>query len=711
MLHLVRSRPTAALPWRLGRQRPGGKAGEGERQARRSFHGQAQGEWPAHGRSIAPNVWLQPNVLVRKSRPWAEPDLTYRLMVGPDLLASNEQPPADLVDQLTTAGAISQDVFPRANQERIRLALSRFTWFCWWKTCIVVHGTVRKLLNPGEAPPVYAPICDGTVQIFQVDLGCTLDRLDSFRVLLLRDLLTEKLRGLTIATERLDRLRVSADFGPRAQARSIGEATARLVQSSAVAGRAEARAEVAMGQVARMGPTAVGGTPVVSSAAEAAITLASLPAHLVKQFVVANKPILWLHLCQLIPDWAFCWQALGEVPIQSEGTFWAEICFWCPDDFPDLYFEVVQNINGAQREIYDPPIACSTYYDYDGSRSVDIVIDDPLAVACVPYPHRPVSGVYVWPTAIGNLDLNVITDLEGIPTVSTALTGSGFGKNPWAGTLALQMSFDPAILSTSVRYYRWSYRFDGDADFTQINESVTHRYRQAISFSPLSFVYQPFVLGPNTVNATHNLYHVIPDLDPSPGGFGWVDVNDPLDRPFGYFDSTGNLLPPFTNRDDALPRRTGLCTLLLELFDGSGNLVPCSNLGLPGPFVFVLPDPLNPAAYTSSLTANNVTPQGQLSFRVRVDNEDTVAELPGVHVGAASADGCGLLHVGTLSDLVSVDYVATHPHNFLSWDLSIIRGTCTVTSFGGGIQTLPHLPRTQTRHPCYSPRRAAVPTA
>jgi hypothetical protein len=153
-------------------------------------------------------------------------------------------------------------------------------------------------------------------------------------------------------------------------------------------------------------------------------------------------------------------------------------------------------------------------------------------------------------------------------------------------------------------------------------------------------------------------------------------VDDPSDRPFAYFDSTGNLLPKFTHTD-ASPRKTGLCTLLLELFDVNGVQVPCGNRGLLGPFVFVLPNPALPGTYTSALTANNVTLEGQLFFRVRVDNEDTVAQLPGVHVGALSADAdCGLLHVASLSEMVSVDYVATHPHNFLSWDLTINRGHC-----------------------------------
>ena len=115
-----------------------------------------------------------------------------------------------------------------------------------------------------------------------------------------------------------------------------------------------------------------------SSPSELANTLASLGPAGLKPYIVANNRFLWPFWCELIPDYLFCWQELTEVPIQSDGTFNAEICFWCPEDFPDLYFEVVQNLDGVETEIYDPQIACSTFYDYDGTESVDIVIDDPV---------------------------------------------------------------------------------------------------------------------------------------------------------------------------------------------------------------------------------------------------------------------------------------------------------------------------------------------
>src|SRR5215470_8742101 len=123
-----------------------------------------------------------------------EGDQNYRVIVGPDLIGKQMEPPHDLTQQLSRAKVLSQDIIAQAKRDSVRFSLSKFIWFCWWETCITVHGTVRKLLNPGNPNPQYAPICNGTVQIFQVDLECTLDHLASFQVLTLRDVLVDKLR-------------------------------------------------------------------------------------------------------------------------------------------------------------------------------------------------------------------------------------------------------------------------------------------------------------------------------------------------------------------------------------------------------------------------------------------------------------------------------------------------------------------------------------
>ena len=661
------------------------------------FHGQQKGQElpPARAYLFDRMGKLLASELVGKQGVTfaVEPQAGQKVMVGPDVLGSSKKPPADLEAQLVKASAVTQDIIPQQLRDGLKVAIGNHVWGCWWQTCIVVHGTVRKLLNPGDPNPQYGTICNGTVQIFQVDLGCTLDRLASFDVLTLRDRIVQVLRGAITLEQLAANPPVFVnpnppDPAPEKSLQFVSQAQSMRVARMRHSAAASANLNLLASSLAsKAGNRASQLSASATSLTDIATVLSSLEGADLRNFMVAKNAVLYPYWCWLIPDEWFCWQELGDVSIQSDGSFSAEVCFWCPADFPDLYFEVVQNIGGFDREISDPQIACSTYYDYDGSQSVDIVVDDPTAVACLPDPGRPIPGndLYVWPTAIGNADLRGITDLES--GLTTATTGLLSGFNPWGGSLALQMIFDPNLkTSSSLRYYRWSYKFDGDLGFTEIGTPVNHRY-MTVSYSPLQINLHSVNLGPHTVGSTTNLFDI---PDPFPGD-GWVDINDPYDRPFAYFDSTGNGLAAFTY-NDTISRRSGMCTLMLEMFDGSGNLAPCSNLGGSGPFKFVLPDMGVPTQYTSVLTANNITPAGQLVFRVKVDNNDTVAQLIDVDtsVPCVTDCDCGMRHYSSGSDLVSVHYVASHPNNYLTWGLAINRGTTgTVASATGATSSPP----------------------
>ncbi len=598
-------------------------------------------------------------------------DQNYRLYVGPDLLGEEKISPKELLQQLGRAKAVLQDILAPLRPSLLEIAISRAIHLCWWRYCVIVRGNVRKQFAPGT----YATICQGTVKIYEVDFLCYLQRLPLPELERLRDDLLDLLRR--------------PPFPPLPQPIPFPfpEPNPPFPPIPPGPGPDPAPFRQLMFQPA----SEASSSPAFTSASlsDVAVRLAVLKGEPLQRYLVQNKVILAPYLCLILPDYFYCLRLLAEVPIQSDGSFYKELCFWCPSDIPDLYFRVTQNLGGTERLVYSPPIACNTYWDYNGTPPIQITVTDPQAVACLEDPDRPIPGdeLYVWPTAIGNIDLRNITDLESNPLVSTAATGLVNGATPWGGTLALQMNFDPRLKTLSnVRYYRWSYKFEGDSDFTQINATVTHRY-MTITYSPLTIHLHPVVLGPKTVNGVTNLYDV---PDPSPGD-GWVNINDPYDRPFAYFDSTGNNLPPFTY-NDVLPRRSGLVTLLLEMFDASGNLVPCSNLGGSGPFKFVLPDLGSPNAYTSVLTPNNITPQGQLMFRVRVDNADTVSQLQNVRTPLGTADSCGFLRFNSLSDLVSVEYVARHPNNFLTWGLGISRGLCGGVASTSGSTSSPALP-------------------
>src|SRR5664280_2514743 len=379
----------------------------------------------------------------------------YQFRVGPDLLRDQKTVPADLVAQLEKAKAISQDYIPAIHGDAVAVIVGHLVWPCWiFPTCINVHGTVRKLLNPGSARPVYASICQGTVQIFQVDLECTLDTLAPPFLLTLRDNLVSRLTA-----EQVPPIINPADPGPESMAKTSAQAVNR---SAALAN------------------TAISNFRQASSLSEAATTLRVLEGASLKQYIVLNKALLFWLWCELIPDWAFCWQELTEVLIQSDGSFSAEICFWCPADYPDLYFEVVQNIGGTEQEIYDPQIACSTYYNYDGSASVDITIDDPDAIPCPPIVPGP-DYYYVWPRYIGWEDLWYVQGLtNGLGTDVGLLPG----KTPWGGTLQVKTQLHPDLPTPGISYIRWSYRFPGDLDFTHIKDPFTIRKEKTTYIAP-----------------------------------------------------------------------------------------------------------------------------------------------------------------------------------------------------------------------------------
>jgi len=654
------------------------------------FHGQEQGEtlpsmraylFDNTGAYVTSEPIEKENVVFK-----IEGNKNYSVAIGPNLLAEDGGAPQDLADNLLKANTVRYDVIPQANKNILRAVVSKFIWYCWWQTCIVVHGNVRKLINPGSPTPQYLPICNGTVQIFQVDLGCTLDRLSSFQVLTLRDVLVDRLRGIPIDTERISLIHGPIPPGPLREATITSSASARIGNFQSTSAVSKSKAAI-KGEISRIAPVSnQANLRKITSQTELANTLTSLEGIPLRQQMVLYKPILWWFLCELIPDWAFCWQELGEVPIQSDGSFSAEVCFWCPDDFPDLYFEVIQNINGVDVEISDPQIACSTYYNYDGSQSVEIDVTDPRAVACLPTGGGP-DYLYVEVLGITDIDLQNIDGLNTPFTFGDGLVtwgGSPAQPVPFGGTLAFNMNFHPGMFGY---YYRWSYKFDDEPDFTPIHAPVVHQYQKLISVFPLTYQKIPVPLGPFTIGANSNLF-AIPD--PS---LSWVSVDNYQDLFFGFFDSTGGISDPagydYSLVDGVSNRKSGMCTLLLEVFDSAGNFVACNNTfgsrtegdsepGVPaaGPFTFLLP---SGNTYPPAPTGN-ITDHGRLLFRINVDNNQTVASLPNVHIGANDANDCGFLDFQNLTDVVSIDYSARHHEGFLSWDLDVYRGHCGIAA-------------------------------
>ncbi|HLZ10142.1 MAG TPA: hypothetical protein VKT80_16245, partial [Chloroflexota bacterium] len=211
-------------------------------------------------------------------------DQRYRVVVGPDLVVDKERP-SDLADQLSAAKAVSQDYIPQLGNAVLEFPIYENIYSCWWQTCILVHGRVQKLLNPGGSPPVYAPICNGTVQIFQVDLGCTLDSLASFDVVSLRDRLVSTLRGISTIVPPIPP--VEEAFGAPRLAANRRIKTGAVLGRSAAGSRTSATVQAAVSRV-----SAAASPKSALSLTEITTTLATLQGSALTKFIVAEKEIL-----------------------------------------------------------------------------------------------------------------------------------------------------------------------------------------------------------------------------------------------------------------------------------------------------------------------------------------------------------------------------------------------------------------------------------
>jgi hypothetical protein len=654
-------------------------------------------------------------------------DARYRVLVGPDVLDDPRHPPVDLQAQLTKARAISRDVVATADA-RVTVPLYKSIVRCWWKTCIFVHGSVRKLLNPGGAIPQYSPICRGLVQIFQVDLGCTLDRIAPPDLIRLRDGLVGALRGERIAEKTIIPSRIIPDPPPDFRVTRLATAR-RLAAGGTAAAQSSAAGGMVMSDLSSASAAAdtVAAVRSAVSPSDLATTLVNLHDTVRLRRVLNDQKLqLWPLLCLFIPDSAFCWQELATVPLQSDGTFSTEICFWCPLDFPDLYFEVVQRISGVDIEISDPEIACSTYYGYDGSQPVDIIVADPRAIACIPDGGDDPSGQpWILLRSFYDESFGMITRLNhpdpaggapaGYPDQGKVAISSPILRTPiqapWGGVLPIRMLNHRSLPTPQVTYYRWSYRFAGDASFQPIVTPVAHSYMVDTADGGIEIRHEN--LGPRTVGTTENLF-AFPDH-----AHQWVIYNSDADTTFAYFDTTeGRVDTVDTSTTDGVSaRRSGLCTLMLEIFDNAGNLAKCTNppgpstLGAhptdpagPGVFRFLLPqegtNTNSPASIDNPpAPATNVTAHGRLYFQILVDNNDVIAHIESVTrgVGGPRADDCGFLHFGSPSDDITVNYRARQHNGYLDWGLSINRGFCGTVVASDGQGNPPGSPSALTR--------------
>jgi hypothetical protein len=610
---------------------------------------------------------------------------SLRVLVGPELERGQTQQMPSYAE-LQRAGAIEKRLYidPQKREAALRVEISEVIWACWFpRWCLVRGRVVKRIYTHGQAVDV--PICDGKVRIYEVDpLYLILAKVP--------DPILERIREeLLSPLPVIPRPPEPPDPGP------VDSLPFERLFRNLDISRVATSAPVTLGSMTH----ALHGARALAEAAPATTrsALRTLPIdpHFADQLSVANGVQLrnlLLANVQQIKFW-LCWwpwwwfwntTLLAEVDIDDNGAFEAIIFLGCGFfyDQPDLYFTVEQTLGGTPTLVYDPPLPCNVYWDYQCGTEVTLAVTDPRAVACKPEPILPDGGVSI--LAVGEVSLVDIYGAGATPVIA-ANKGlvqneihTGYTDSPFGATLGLVVDFGPSLRfrtnpTVPEFYYRWSYRqLDGTLNpigpWTHLNQSVEWHYR-FVSGGDVS--YPTYKFGPVPKGTETDLFEVPPLVSPdgNPDHY-WVPVRKEVDLPSGYFDT--KVAPPGT----PLPLPiAGKAEVRLEFFDSAGTKLDPAAAGI----TFRLPrvgeassHTLTGTIHTDPVGPSNLTTEGDFVFTVHFDNNHTTALIDKPSIPGSVTDLCGFLRYQG-GETITINYHAHHDNGFAVYSFQLFKGS------------------------------------
>ena len=229
---------------------------------------------------------------------------------------------------------------------------------------------------------------------------------------------------------------------------------------------------------------------------------------------------------------------IAVLQTNSQGRFDTTIWYLCGGDQPDLYFWVEYNIGGTWTTVYDPPIACNTYWDYACGTEVTLRLTDPRVAPCGGDVN--LAGLQVAILAIGD----GVSVHEIQPAAAGAAEGLTTAGEPFGGSLEPHVWFGrTALIAAGITHYRWSYRHltasdgvTGVSDGWHTLGRQVIRHYAVIDLTPPDFKlsFPPYPLGPDPVFPGQDLFQIQP-VNPPPGGDGWAPIDAHEDSASAFF--------------------------------------------------------------------------------------------------------------------------------------------------------------------------------
>jgi len=608
---------------------------------------------------------------------------TIRTFIAPQQQASDTPAVADL----TWQQAYEWRQRLTADNPRLTLVIAEPIWRRWLLCPCVITGQLVTTLTLPDGTSKQLPICNSRVTICEVTpLWLLLERLPDPVVLQLRDAVLD----ITRQPPPLPPDRLMPAAGALALPTSPSAAAAvpsRRPPGPDISGPVPAASAPA-------GPadgTAAGGTAAFSGvgaiAQDKLLALSLSPSVAdIRAKLAEIGPIILPWFCYW--GWLEPWLLLNcfeTVTTDENGKFFAIIWYPCSGPRPNLYFSAQQLQGSSWIPIYQPPVRCSTYWNFACGSNVVLNVTDPAAIPCAPAPPvQPPGGLTTWvmPTAVGGSMIWGTSPVTPAPTgwvKGDGLTDYGSIVNaPFGGYLGLRSGSSIDIPAPSFYYYRWSYRRAGTSgNFTPLSDPVVKHYvKQSPAILPSFPAYQ---LGPNTVGAESGLFQFKPHNPPGPtasdppGTITYWPTDDFLDDIYsGYWNTVS--VP------GGVIAAAGDYQVKLEVFDETGTLVAPGA----GTFTFIVPSGIGSDGVTVLARAADPSEidAGGFVFNLHVDNNSCTASIDPVSIGGSSvADACGFLGYGDPSAPVTLSFHAKHPNNFAVFSWTMVRGLTPLGAF------------------------------
>lgn len=605
---------------------------------------------------------------------------------------------------LLRRGAFEKRFRLSSDLARLELDIFRPDWAKWLFCPCVVRGRLIKRITLPDGSVEEMGVCYACVEIYEVDKFPKLIlRLPDKELFRLRNDLIATLKARTIEPplEKLypepPRVKIPPP-PPPPPARALETSCCDEVE---VAPAGALRAERASGVVM---PERLANAAVLEMAssgwdsgtmAQMAPILRAGTASQLRDAMIAQSGFLVQLTC--VWEWLTHYYKMDLIKCvctDEQGRFQTTIWYNCFGDKPDLYFKAWQCISCTPHVVYDPGVACHTFWNYQCGTEVVLEVTDPAARVCAPPPAvTPPPGITQWimPYAVGGTRLDQIKPHWQDAGTHWQAVGSEFAKRgltdyggitdaPFGSTLGLRLGHSSAIPTTQLYHYHWLYQKEGETTWHEFASPVAgtvvrHYVAEDLGDPTKTPTFPAYTLGPKSVGGMH-LYEFKPHNPPSMPGYNTYWPTDTW-----FADIYSGILRSH-NLPGGIGSAAGRYKIKVEIYDSSGNKVAPGA----GTFQFIVPTGVASDGVTiETRPANTNAAHGPVEidddgfvFYLHIDNRECTATIDAPMIGAASAgDVCGFLRYEA-GDTVDIDFHAIHPDNYAYFDFYLKRAAKTL---------------------------------